>query len=66
MGIANNSQRGTSERIREKMMKISEKAKIATDRPVSSPLALQERIDDTVGEERQKVQRRSVKKTDRL
>ena len=31
MGVANNSQRGTSERVREKMLKISERARAAVD-----------------------------------
>ena len=55
MGVANNSQRGTSERVREKMMKISEKAKAATDRQINER-ALQERVDVAVREERQRAQ----------
>ena len=31
VGVANNSQRGTSERVREKMLKMSEVARAATD-----------------------------------
>ena len=73
VGVANNSQRGTSERVREKMLKISEKARAAIDnRAISAPeessqaneRALQERVEAAVREERQRaleVERRSVK-----
>ena len=64
MGVANNSQRGTSERVREKMLKISEKARAAVDNRAdtqpeetsqSNKRALEERvreIEAAVGEER--------------
>ena len=66
--VANNSQRGTNERIREKMLKISEKARAAINNsPVSSPQgserALQERVEGAIREERLRalqVERRSA------
>ena len=68
VGVTNNSQWGTNERIREKILKISEKARAAIDDgPVSSPQAseraLQERVEGAVREERlraQQVERRSA------
>ena len=72
VGVANNSQRGTSERVREKILKISEKARAAIDnRAVSPPKetsranerAFQERVEAAVREERlraQEVERRSA------
>ena len=56
VGVANNSQRGTSERVREKMIKISEKTKVTIDNGAigensqAIERALQERVD--VAEER--------------
>ena len=73
VGVANNSQRGTSERIREKMLKISEKARAAIDNRAISPpedtsqtneRAFQERVEAAVREERLRaleVERRSAK-----
>ena len=65
MDVATNSQRGAGERVREKMLKISEKAKAATDRPAqANERALQERVDAAVREERlraQETNRRSAK-----
>ena len=57
--MANNSQRGTSERVREKMLKISEKARAVVDERV-----LQERVEAVMREERlraQDVEKWSVK-----
>ena len=67
--MANDSQWGTSERARDKMVMISEKAKalIINNGAISSPQAneraLQERVDVAVREERlraQEVERRSA------
>ena len=75
--MANNNQRGTSERIREKVLKISEKARAAIDNVnratcISPPedtsqtneRAFQERVEAAVREERLRaleVEKRSAK-----
>ena len=53
--VANNSKLGTSERIREKMLKISEKARAAADER-----AIQEVDFAPIGEERLRSENRSV------
>lgn len=61
--VANNSQRGTSERARKKMMKISAKARAAIDnKPLLSPQTnkralSQEGVETEVREERQRAQK---------
>ena len=61
VGVANNSQRGTSERVREKMLKMSEIARAAIDNRAggqpekTAQRALEERVEEaeaTVREER--------------
>ena len=69
MGVANNNQRGTGERVREKMLQIGEKARATIDHRAISSLqankgALRVRVDAAVREERlkaQEVERRSAK-----
>ena len=55
MGVANNSQRGTSERVREKMLKISEKARAVVDnradtQPEETSLANKRALEERVRE----------------
>ena len=54
-GVANNSKLGTSERIREKMLKIGEKARAAADER-----AIEEVDFAAVGDERLRSENRSV------
>ena len=46
VGVANNSQRGTRERVREKMLKMSEVARAAIDTSQADKRALEGRVEE--------------------